>query len=73
MAVNVVLPFLHAYAALEDSSALRRSCVDLYRGFPKLDENEATREMRLLLGARLKKPVRAVPTGSRDWFICTSS
>ncbi|MYC30953.1 MAG: DUF2851 family protein [Chloroflexi bacterium] len=46
MAVNVVLPFFHAWHDGGDTAAL-----DLYRVFPKLQENEVTREMkdRLLL------------------------
>ena len=62
MAVNVVLPFIHAYASLGGASALQNTCVKLYRGFPKLEENEVTREMRRRLGTRLGK---AQPCGAR--------
>ena len=41
MAVNVVLPFCHARQGGGDTVALA-----LYRGFPKLQDNEVTREMK---------------------------
>lgn len=46
MAVNVALPFCHALHGGGETAALAR-----YKGFPKLQENEVTREMavRLLL------------------------
>lgn len=50
MAVNVVLPFLHAYAGQAKNRALRDRCIALYNDFPRLEENEVTREMRRLLG-----------------------
>ena len=50
IAVNVVLPFLHAYAGVTRSRALTNKCVHLYRAYPRLEENEITREMRRLLG-----------------------
>ena len=49
IAVNVVLPFLHAHAGVTRSRALARKCVDLYRAYPRLQENEITREMKDLL------------------------
>ena len=49
MIVNVVLPMLHAYGGVSKSRQLRSACADLYRSFPKLAENEITREMRRLL------------------------
>ena len=50
MAVNVVLPFLHAYGGVTRTPALAKASSELYRVFPKLEENEITREMRRLLG-----------------------
>ena len=52
MAVNVVLPALHAWAGLRRDSKLRETCLELFRSFPKLSENEITREMRRLLAPR---------------------
>ena len=62
MAVNVVLPFLHACAGIQKASDLGASCVGLYRAFPRLQDNEITREMaRLLDQGRPRKIV----TGAR--------
>ena len=49
MMVNVVLPFLHCWAVLKLDGELKDRCVQAYQVFPKLDENEITREMRRLL------------------------
>ena len=49
MIINVVPPLLHAYGGVSRSGELRRTCADLYCSFPKLAENEITREMRRLL------------------------
>ena len=57
MVVNVVLPFLHAYAAIAQSSALRRSCVEVYHALPKLEDNEITREMKRLLHREADPPL----------------
>ena len=46
MAVNCVLPFLHALAQLRDDAELSQLSLEVYREFPKLQENELTREMR---------------------------
>ena len=46
MAVNCVLPFLHAFAQLRGDTNLGRLALKVYREFPKLQENELTREMR---------------------------
>ena len=51
MAVNVVLPALHAWGRLAAAPALEESCLCLYRQAPRLAENEITREMEELLGA----------------------
>ena len=49
MAVNVVLPLLHAWGLLRGDRALADSCLCLYRKAPRLAENEITREMAALL------------------------
>ena len=49
MAASVVLPFLHALAGIRRDLSLRRECLELYRGFPRLEDNEVTREMKRLL------------------------
>ena len=49
VAVNVALPFMHAWAGLRGDLELGRCCVELYQGFPTLPENEITREMKRLL------------------------
>ena len=49
VAVNVALPFLHAYAGAARQPGRQAACLALYAKFPKLSENEITREaMRLL-------------------------
>ena len=45
LAVNVVLPFLHALAALEDNQGAGESYLSLYQRFGMLQSNELTREM----------------------------
>ena len=50
VAVNVVLPFLHAWSGVAHRSDLVGRCLELYRAWPGLQENEVTREMRRLLG-----------------------
>lgn len=51
MAVNVVLPFMHAYGGISRSPALPERCFELYDAFPKLSDNEITREMARLLSS----------------------
>ncbi|MCZ6661342.1 MAG: hypothetical protein O6951_00215, partial [Actinobacteria bacterium] len=48
-AVNVVLPFLHAYGSHRLDQGLADAALDLYRSFPALSDNEITREMKRLL------------------------
>ena len=48
MAVNVVLPFLHGMGGDEQPAD---ACLDLYRRFGKLADNEVAREMSSLLSA----------------------
>ena len=50
IAVNAVLPFMHAWSGAAGSSSMGAASVRLYRGFPKLQDNEITREMSRLLG-----------------------
>ena len=47
--VNVLLPFLHAYAVKQRSAELGRVYLEAYQAAPRLEENEITREMRRLL------------------------
>ena len=63
IAVNVALPFLHAWAKIRDDRRLEEGSVVLYRGLPNRGlptqpENEITREMRRLL-ERGHEPVSA--------------
>ncbi len=46
IAVNCVLPFLHARARLYDDASLANLALEVYRSFPPLQENELTREMK---------------------------
>ena len=46
IAVNCVLPFVHARARLYDDARLAHLALEVYRSFPSLQENELTREMR---------------------------
>ena len=49
MLINIALPFLHAYAVGRGSGGLADAAQAAYASAPKLQENEITREMRLLL------------------------
>ena len=49
MAVNVVLPFMHALAGARRDKTLRARCLETYRSFPGLADNEITRETKRLL------------------------
>jgi hypothetical protein len=49
VAVNAVLPFIHAWAGVLRERPLQGLCLELYRGFPSLPDNEITREMRRAL------------------------
>ncbi len=49
VAVNVVLPFLHAYGSHRLEQGVADTALDLYRSFPALSDNEITREMKRLL------------------------
>ena len=52
MAVNVVLPFMHALAgAMRNGEAAARS-LEAYRSFPGLADNDITREMSRLVADR---------------------
>ena len=52
IAVKAVLPFIHAWAGVPRQQNLQGSCLELYRGFPSLADNEITREMRRVLSTR---------------------
>ena len=45
MAVNCVLPFFHSLSRKRGESEVAQRALELYRGFPRLQENELTREM----------------------------
>ena len=49
VAVNVVLPLLHAWGRFTEDPDLAGSCLRLYKRAPRLAENEVTREMTALL------------------------
>ncbi|MFH1141594.1 MAG: DUF2851 family protein, partial [Chloroflexota bacterium] len=50
IAVNVVLPALHAWGRREEDQPLAESSLGLYGKAPRLAENEITREMEEMLG-----------------------
>ena len=50
LAVNVVLPALHAFGSLSGEPSLTRLCRNLYATFSPLQENALTREARALVG-----------------------
>lgn len=56
MAVNAVLPGLHAVARLTGDSALSSRCLELFRSWPKLPENAITNEARSLLAGQGLRP-----------------
>ena len=60
MAVNVVLPFLHARGHEGRDPSLRDTSFQVYREAPRLQENGLTHEMRRLL----LPPERANPAGN---------
>ncbi len=62
VAVNAVLPFALALAEERGDPGLARRCLDVYRAFPRLADNEVTREMARLLG---KEQVSALVGGAR--------
>ena len=45
LAVNAALPFMHGLAAARREAGAGEAALDLYARFPKLQENELTREM----------------------------
>ena len=49
MAVNCVLPFVHALAQLKGDGQLAQLSLKLYHALPRLQENELTREMGQML------------------------
>ena len=51
IAVNVVLPFMYAWAGITRDRELRSSSMETFRRMPGLADNEITREMKRLLPA----------------------
>ena len=49
IAVNVVLPFMHAWGGITRDHELRAVSKDIFRRMPGLADNEITREMKRLL------------------------
>ena len=45
LAVNAALPFMHGLAAVQGKTDGAKTALELYSRFPKLQENELTREM----------------------------
>ncbi len=58
MVVNVVLPFLHAYAGIARSRERQAACLRMYAAHPKLSENEITREAARMLPNWGRRSVR---------------
>lgn len=56
IAVNAVLPGLHAVARLRGDGALAARCLELFRAWPKLPENAITKEARALLAGQGLRP-----------------
>jgi hypothetical protein len=52
MAVNAVLPFLHAWGRLARRPEVARAALRVYHAWPPLQANEITREMEAQLAAR---------------------
>ena len=66
MAVNCVLPFLHALAQLNGEAWLAQLSLEAYRKFPRLQENQVTREMRQELFAHLRKDIAGDTRRTKD-------
>jgi hypothetical protein len=50
IAVNVVLPFAFSWGELINKAKITENTIELYRNYPKLDENCITRHMKKQLG-----------------------
>ena len=59
LAVNVALPFIHAWAGLGPDAPLRGLCVEVYHGLPRPADNEITREMRRFLSVENERGLLA--------------
>jgi len=46
MVVNVLLPFSFAWGVRTSQAGLKDRALELYRGYPRLEENQVTRQMR---------------------------
>ena len=72
MAVNCVLPFLHALAQLRGNRRVEAAAFEVFQEFPKLQENELTREMsRQLFDPLSRKTLDDAgsipPSNDRSW------
>ncbi len=56
IAVNAVLPCVHAWARVYGHAAEERLCLESYRAFPRLEDNAVTTEARKLLAAAGLRP-----------------
>jgi hypothetical protein len=60
MVVNVLLPFSFAWGESESQPELSHHAFELYRSYPKLEENQITRQMqRQLFGGEGTKVVNS--------------
>ena len=66
MVVNCALPFLHALARIEGDTELEGLCLRIFHSYPKLQENELTREMRQQLLSQPFSANGSVPAGPGD-------
>ena len=55
--VNVVLPFFYAWGEMVRDSCVARSSLQMYYRYPKLSENEITRELARLLFLQGRSPL----------------
>ena len=63
IAVNVVLPFFYAWAQISRDPSLRRTCLEIYARYPRMADNQITREMKRLLYPDAR--IRVVTTARR--------
>ena len=57
MAVNVLLPYLHAWATLGEDSGLSETVLSVYKSYPRLQTNRLTQEMERCLFPREWTPL----------------
>jgi len=46
MVVNILLPFSFAWGVMASQAKLKARALELYQGYPRLEENQVTRQMR---------------------------